>query len=104
MRGSLQHAIVKSYPGHHTRDGQRRQCRYHLLQSALLPEITRTFHLSPSPGGAMAVATQLGFAAGNLFVPPLGDVVECGKLILRHFAAFMTYNAAVLIATLNSGE
>jgi hypothetical protein len=52
----------------------------------------------------MAVATQLGFAAGNLFVPPLGDVVECGKLILRHFAAFMTYNAAVLIATLNSGE
>jgi predicted MFS family arabinose efflux permease len=53
----------------------------------LLLEITRTFHVSASRGGAIAVATQLGFAAGILFFVPLGDVVERRKLILRHFAA-----------------
>ena len=53
----------------------------------LLLEITRTFHVSPSRGGAIAVATQLGFAVGILFFVPLGDAVERRKLILRHFAA-----------------
>ncbi len=53
----------------------------------LLLEITRTFHVSPSRGGAIAVATQLGFAAGIFFFVPLGDVVERRKLILRFFAA-----------------
>ncbi|MGA2985063.1 MAG: MFS transporter [Terriglobia bacterium] len=53
----------------------------------LLLEITRTFHVSHGRGGAIAVATQLGFAAGILFFVPLGDVVERRKLILRLFAA-----------------
>jgi predicted MFS family arabinose efflux permease len=53
----------------------------------LLLEITRTFHVSPSSGGAISVATQLGYAGGILFFVPLGDVVERRKLILRLFAA-----------------
>lgn len=53
----------------------------------LLLEITRTFHVSPGRGGAISVATQLGYAGGILFFVPLGDVVERRKLILRLFAA-----------------
>lgn len=53
----------------------------------LLLEITRTFHVSPASGGAVAVATQLGYAAGILFFVPLGDVVERRKLIMRLFGA-----------------
>ena len=53
----------------------------------LLLEITRTFHVSPGRGGIIAVATQLGFAAGILACVPLGDVVGRRKLILRLFGA-----------------
>lgn len=53
----------------------------------LLLDITRTFHISPSRGGIIAVATQLGFAAGILAYVPLGDVVGRRKLILRLFVA-----------------
>jgi predicted MFS family arabinose efflux permease len=53
----------------------------------LLLEITRTFRVSPASGGAVAVATQLGYAAGILFFVPLGDVVERRKLIMRLFGA-----------------
>jgi predicted MFS family arabinose efflux permease len=53
----------------------------------LLLEITRTFHISPSRGEIIAVATQLGFAAGILACVPLGDVVGRRKLILRLFVA-----------------
>ncbi|HVX65946.1 MAG TPA: MFS transporter [Bryobacteraceae bacterium] len=53
----------------------------------LLLEITRTFHISSGSGGAIAVATQLGYAVGILLFVPLGDVIERRKLILRLFAA-----------------
>lgn len=53
----------------------------------LLLEITRTFHVSPSRGGAIAVATQLGYAAGILLFVPLGDVLERRDLIVRLFGA-----------------
>ena len=53
----------------------------------LLLEITRLFHVSAGTGGVVAVATQLGYAAGILFFVPMGDVVERRGLMLRLFAA-----------------
>ena len=53
----------------------------------LLLEITRTFGLSPGTGGTVAVATQLGYAAGILLLVPLGDIGERRRLIVRLFAA-----------------
>jgi len=53
----------------------------------LLLEISRTFRVSSGTGGAIAVGTQLGYAAGILLFVPLGDVVERRGLMLRLFAA-----------------
>ena len=53
----------------------------------LLLEMTRTFHVPASHGGAIAVATQLGYAAGILLFVPLGDVRERRKLVVQLFAA-----------------
>jgi predicted MFS family arabinose efflux permease len=64
----------------------------------LLLEITRTFHVSHGAGGAISVATQLGYAAGILLFVPLGDVAERRKLILRLFAAVSLALAAAGLA------
>jgi predicted MFS family arabinose efflux permease len=64
----------------------------------LLLEISRTFRVSPAAGGAIPVATQLGFAAGILLFVPLGDVTERRKLILRLFAAVSLALAAAGLA------
>ena len=53
----------------------------------LLLEISRTFRVSQARGGAIAVGTQLGYAAGILLFVPMGDVVERRRLMLRLFAA-----------------
>jgi predicted MFS family arabinose efflux permease len=53
----------------------------------LLLEITRTFHVPQGSGGAISVATQLGYAAGILVFVPLGDVQEPRRLTLRLFTA-----------------
>lgn len=53
----------------------------------LLLEISRDFHVSQARGGTIAVATQLGYAAGILLFVPLGDVLERRGLMLRLFAA-----------------
>lgn len=53
----------------------------------LLLEISRTFHVSAGRGGAVAVATQLGYATGILLIVPLGDVLERRRLVAWLFGA-----------------
>lgn len=53
----------------------------------LLLGITRTFHVPEGSGGAISVATQLGYAAGILVFVPLGDVREPRRLTLQLFGA-----------------
>jgi len=63
----------------------------------LLLEISRTFHCTSRQAGMVAVATQMGYAAGILVFVPLGDVTERRGLIVKLFAAV---SAALLVAGL----
>ncbi len=53
----------------------------------LLLEMARSLHVPPAQIGQVAVATQLGYAAGIFLFVPLGDVVERRALMVRLFAA-----------------
>ena len=53
----------------------------------LLLEMSRTFHVSSGQVGTVAVATQVGYAAGILLFVPMGDVAERRGLIVKLFAA-----------------
>ncbi len=64
----------------------------------LLLEISRTFRVSQGAGGAISMATQLGYAAGIFVFVPMGDVAERRKLILRLFAAVSLALAAAGLA------
>jgi predicted MFS family arabinose efflux permease len=48
----------------------------------LLGQIGRTFHVSPTQIGSIPMLAQGGFAAGVMFLTPLGDVLERRKLIM----------------------
>jgi len=61
----------------------------------LLYEISRSFHARSGQTGAVAVATQLGYAVGILLFVPLGDVAERRGLITWLFAAV---GVAMLVA------
>jgi predicted MFS family arabinose efflux permease len=63
----------------------------------LLLEISRSFHASSSQVGLVAVATQVGYAAGILVFVPMGDVAERRSLVVKLFAAV---SVALLLAGL----
>ena len=48
----------------------------------LLADIGRTFHVSASAMGVIAMLSQMGFATGVLFFLPLGDISDRRRLIL----------------------
>jgi predicted MFS family arabinose efflux permease len=52
----------------------------------LLNDMSHSFGTSQGATGVVAVATQVGYAAGLLFFVPLGDVLERRSLIVRMFA------------------
>ncbi len=53
----------------------------------LLSEMAKTFHSRPEHIGFVAVATQVGYAAGLLTLVPMGDVMERRALMIRMYAA-----------------
>ncbi|WP_426670738.1 MFS transporter [Mucilaginibacter sp. McL0603] len=48
----------------------------------LLDDMARTYHVSNSKVGQVAMFTQLGYAAGMLFLAPLADMVRRKRLIM----------------------
>jgi len=53
----------------------------------LLAEMAQSLRVTAAHIGFVAVATQVGYAAGLLFFVPLGDMVERRQLMLRMYAA-----------------
>lgn len=64
----------------------------------LLAEMAQSFHATAAHVGFVAVATQVGYAAGLLFFVPLGDAVERRRLMLRMYAAVTVALLAVAAA------
>ncbi|MGG5739246.1 MULTISPECIES: MFS transporter [Bacillus cereus group] len=52
------------------------------INQTLLVSMAHTFHVSETRIGIAATVTQVGYALGNLFLVPLGDMLERKKLIL----------------------
>uniref|UniRef100_UPI00262F8DC2 MFS transporter n=1 Tax=Acidiferrobacter sp. TaxID=1872107 RepID=UPI00262F8DC2 len=48
----------------------------------LLAQIATSFQITPDRAGLVTVATQIGYAAGLLFIVPLGDGREKKRLIV----------------------
>ena len=67
------------------------------LNQPLLQEMAHSFGTTPAHIGLVAVATQVGYAAGMLCFVPLGDLLERRTLITRLFAAV---SGALLLAAL----
>ena len=68
------------------------------LSQPLLPEMGETFHVSAAKAGLVAVATQVGYAAGLLCCVPLGDIVERRGLMTKLYAAVAVALLLVAIA------
>ncbi|MCO6007207.1 MFS transporter [Actinoallomurus purpureus] len=63
----------------------------------LLPEFTRAFHISGLAAGALITVTQIGYAAGMVFLVPLGDRLESRRLVSTLLA--LTCAALLVAAT-----
>jgi predicted MFS family arabinose efflux permease len=48
----------------------------------LLETMAATFHIRPAAIGGVVTLTQLGYAAGLIFIVPLGDLVDRRKLVV----------------------
>ena len=64
----------------------------------LLLEMAKTFHTTPAHVGLVAMATQIGYAAGLLIFVPLGDVTERRALMMRMYAAVAVTMLLVAVA------
>jgi predicted MFS family arabinose efflux permease len=64
----------------------------------LLSEMAKTFHSRPEHIGFVAVATQVGYAAGLLTFVPMGDVMERRALMMRMYAAVSVALLLVAVA------
>ncbi|HWB33558.1 MAG TPA: MFS transporter [Acidobacteriaceae bacterium] len=64
----------------------------------LLEEMGHSFHATAERVGFVAVATQVGYAAGLLLFVPLGDMVERRMLMIRMYAAVALALLLVAIA------
>ena len=64
----------------------------------LLPDIARSYAATDAQAGWVAVATQVGYAAGLLFFVPLGDMMERRSLMTRMYAAVTLALLAVAFA------
>jgi predicted MFS family arabinose efflux permease len=65
----------------------------------LLPMMARTFHVTVRGVGSIPTLTQLGYAAGMLFIVPLGDILPRRKLIVTLLLAVSVMLAAAAMAT-----
>ena len=52
----------------------------------LLPDISRTYHVSSAKAGQVSMLTQIGYAVGMFFIIPLADMYKRKKLMLIDFA------------------
>lgn len=52
----------------------------------LLEDIARTFNVSRAKAGQVSILTQMGYAAGMLFLAPLADMVKRKRLMITIFA------------------
>ena len=68
------------------------------LNQPLLSEMAKTFHSRPEHIGFVAVATQVGYAAGLLTFVPMGDVMERRALMMRMYAAVSVALLLVAVA------
>lgn len=64
----------------------------------LLTDIADTFHVSNSKAGQVSMFTQIGYAAGLLFIVPLGDMFKRKKLMLVDFALVIISLLGVALA------
>ncbi len=68
------------------------------INQPLLLEMAHSYGTAPSRTGFVAVATQVGYAAGLLLFVPLGDILERRALMMRMYAAVAVALLLVAVA------
>ncbi|MGG3643828.1 MFS transporter [Bacillus gobiensis] len=68
------------------------------LNQTLLVSMGNTFHVTAAQAGIIATLAQVGYAAGNLMLVPLGDIFERRRLILNLLLLVCLCSAAAALA------